>query len=478
MTTATAEVNQQEKIQEVFAAQQEKAHALRTSKASERIKKLRQLHEAIERYTPQIEEALLKDFQKPAAETLLSEVFPSIADIKHTIKHLRAWMKPKAVPTPLTLVGSSSKVVYEPKGVSLIIAPWNYPFFLAVGPLVYAIAAGNTAIIKPSEMTPHTSGLLKQMIAETFTPEEVTVFEGGVETSQNLLALPFDHVFFTGSPQVGKIVMGAAAKHLTSVTLELGGKSPTVIDESADLTDAAEKITWGKFLNAGQTCIAPDYVLVPKSRVANFIKKMQESIDTFYNPRGTGVENSDSFARVVNEKHFARLNQLLEDALQKGAEIAIGGKVEAANNYIAPTLLTEVTDDMTIMQEEIFGPILPIMTYETKEEVVRLINSKPKPLAMYVFSTKGSHTNYFLEQTSSGGVSVNDCVTHIVNPNLPFGGVNNSGIGKTHGFYGFQAFSNERAVLTQRTGLTSLKPLYPPYTNTVRKMAESLIKWF
>jgi len=467
-----------ELIEKAFKAQQAYSIQLRQSKTSERIRKLRRLLSAIENYTPQIEEALLKDFQKPPTETLLTEIFSTIADIKHSIKHLRTWMKPTEVSTPMTLLGSSSKIHYEPKGVCLIIAPWNYPFFLALGPLVYAIAAGNTAMIKPSELTPHTAQLIKQLIAETFEEKEVTVFEGGVDISTHLLACPFDHIFFTGSPQVGKIVMGAAAKNLTSVTLELGGKSPTIIDESANLSDAAEKITWGKFLNAGQTCIAPDYILVSKSQYANFLKKMKAAIEKAYNPNKLGIDASDSFARIVNEKHFNRLNSLLEDARNQGAEIAFGGQVNPETNFIAPTLLCEVSESMAVLQEEIFGPILPILTYSDKTEVVNIINSKPKPLAMYIFSEEKSNTNYYLENTSAGGVCVNDCVAHIVNPNLPFGGVNNSGIGKTHGIFGFKAFSNEKAVLYQRTGFTSLKPLYPPYNGTVRKMADMLVKWF
>lgn len=478
MENIATEVNQKDRIYTVFEIQKSYAKTLKSSKPSERIKKLRKLLKAIEEYTPRIEEALHKDFRKHPTETLLTEIFSVIADVKHGMSNLRTWMKPQVVPTPITLLGSSSKIHCEPKGVALIIAPWNYPFFLAIGPLVYAIAAGNTAIVKPSEITPHTSRLIKELIESTFNEEEVAVFEGGVETSTQLLELPFDHIFFTGSPQVGKIVMGAAAKHLISVTLELGGKSPTIIDESADLTDAAEKIIWGKFLNAGQTCIAPDYVLVPKSRYANFIKKLTAAIEKGYNPHSKGIESSESFARIVNEKHFNRLNQLIQDAIGKGAEIIFGGDTNEDSNFIAPTIIADVTNDMALMQEEIFGPILPIVTYEDRSEVIELIHSKPKPLALYVFAESSSNANYFLENTSSGGVCVNDCVSHIINPNLPFGGVNNSGIGKTHGFFGFKAFSNEKSVLYQRTGLTSLKPLYPPYDSTVRKMADMLIKWF
>jgi len=347
-----------------------------------------------------------------------------------------------------------------------------------MAPLVSALAAGCTAIIKPSEMTPHSSALIRRLVEEVFDQHTVAVFEGEIPVSQMLLAKPFDHIFFTGSPVVGKIIMKAAAEHLTSLTLELGGKSPAIIDRQADLQDAAGKIIWGKFVNCGQTCIAPDYILVDDLVKEDFLSELKIQLLKMYDPDAKGIEQSKDYARIVSQKHLQRLKQMLSEANLKGAKTIFGGGITETDNYFEPTLLTEVTDEMEVMQEEIFGPILPILSYTDLTVAIDYINKRPKPLALYAFSKDKSTTNQILQQTSSGGVVVNDCILHFLQNELPFGGVNNSGMGKAHGHHGFMAFSNEKAVLNQRIGLTTSKPLYPPYGITGKKIIKALIKWF
>ncbi len=468
----------EKEVKRVFKAQKQFALQLRESTANERIAKLKKLKALILHYRPQIHEAVYKDFKKSSAEADLGEIFGVLATITHTIKHLKKWMKPKRVPTPLNMLGSSSKVYFEPKGVTLIISPWNYPFQLAIDPLLYAIAAGNTAIIKPSEMTPNTSALIKKIINEVFDEKEVAVLEGDATIAQLLLKEPFDHIFFTGSPMLGKIVMEAAAKHLTSVTLELGGKSPTIVDETTDIKDAAQKIVWGKFMNCGQTCIAPDYVLVQENIQEELISEIKENIKKLYGQEGSvPIEESPDYTRIVNQRHFSRIKGLLEDAIEKGAKILDGAQMNENDNFIAPTILTDVNDNMQIMHEEIFGPILPIQSFKALKEATDYVNTKPKPLALYCFSKSKKNQEFVIKNTSAGGSAINETLAHISNPDLPFGGVNNSGIGKTHGHYGFLAFSNERAVLHQRIGWTTLKMLYPPYTDKKKKTINSFSKF-
>ncbi|MCU0353778.1 MAG: aldehyde dehydrogenase family protein [Cytophagales bacterium] len=462
------------RLESLLAKQQRHALSLRTSTAAERREKLQRLRTWIMANRPAIQEAMYQDFRKSATEVDLSEIFPTINAIKDVSANLSVWMRPKKVGTPLPMLGTSSRVMYEPKGVALIIAPWNYPFFLIAEPLVSAIAAGCCAVLKPSEMTPHTSALIARMAAELFDEQEVAVVEGDAEVASQLLKLPFDHIFFTGSPQIGKVVMRAAAENLTSVTLELGGKSPTIVDETADVADAAEKIVAGKFLNCGQTCLAPDYLLVHESKRDALVEALQANIRKFY---GEDAAQSPDYTRIVNARHRSRLQKILDDAIAKGADVITGGTVREAENYIAPTLLTHVTDDMLVMQEEIFGPVLPILTYRQPDEAVRFVNQRPKPLGFYVFGRDQQRIDYFLRNTTAGGVTINDCILHVANNNLPFGGVNNSGIGKAHGHYGFLAFSNEKAVLRQRIGWTSYKMLYPPHTEKVKKMVNQLLRW-
>jgi len=425
-----------------------------------------------------VRDAVYKDFKKPSTESDISELYPVLTEIRHTLAHLSDWAKPQKIDAPLTYLGTRSEVRFEPKGVCLIIAPWNFPFNLCFGPLVSCLAAGNTAVIKPSELTPNTSRLIAELVSEFFDKDLVTVIEGAQEVSLQLLSLPFDHIFFTGSPAVGKIVMKAAAENLASVTLELGGKSPAIIDESANLQDAARRIAFGKFLNNGQTCIAPDYVLVKDTVQVKFIEELKSITTKMFGDKGAITESSPNYARVVNRKHFDRLNRILQDAVDKGAKIEMAGKVDKDSNFIHPVILTQVDPNALVMQDEIFGPILPVIPFQTIDQVTYLVNGKPKPLALYVFSNQKSFREKILTQTSAGSVGINDCVLQFSHPNLPFGGVNNSGIGKSHGRYGFLAFSNEKPVLKQKRGFSMAYLMHPPYTNLRKKMVDLMLRWF
>ena len=464
-------------FQAKFEALRRRTPALRAEDVAVRRARLQKLADWIRANRPAIQEALYADFKKPTAETDTSEIWAVLVEIKHTMGKLAKWMGRRAVGTPLPLMGSRSWVQVEPKGAVLIIAPWNYPFYLAVDPLVSAIAAGNAVVVKPAEQTPATSALLRRLAEELFRPDEVLVLEGGKDVATDLLKLPWDHIFFTGSPQIGKIVMRAAAEHLSGITLELGGKSPAVVDATADLRDAAEKIAWGKFLNAGQTCIAPDYVLVQASVKEDFVREITAVLQRYYNPDGAGVEQSDSLARIVNPHHFERVKALLDDARQRGATIAAGGHTNAATCYVEPTLLLDVPAGATILEEEIFGPLLPILTFGSVAEAADYINARPKPLAQYVFTTDAANRRYLLDTVSAGGAAVNETIIHVANPGLPFGGVGNSGLGKAHGEAGFLAFSNEKSVLRQRVGFTGIKLMYPPYTPKVKQLISFMMKY-
>lgn len=472
MNTEIINIDIERDILSVFNAQKANAQKIANTDAQIRKEKLRKILDWTIAHEEEIGNALFNDFKKNPAETNLGEILGVVGEIKHLLKHLNSWMKPQSVPTPLNMIGTSAHVRFEPKGVCLIISPWNYPFNLSIKPLVQAIAAGNTIILKPSELTPHTSTLLKNMLSELFEANEVAVFEGDANVSQILLNQPFNHIFFTGSPAVGKIVMSAAAKNLTSVTLELGGKSPCIVDQTANIQKTAEKIAWGKFINNGQTCIAPDYVLVHKSVESELTSALKSAITTMY---GTEAKESADYCRIVNNRHFNRLNTLLQEAIENGAKVEIGGQTDSTENYIAPTVLSKVEDSMKIMQEEIFGPILPIVTFETNEEAISHIKSREKPLALYINSSKESNIKCFMDNTSAGSTVINDCVIHYGHTEIPFGGVNNSGIGKSGGIWGFTEFSNQRGVMRQKFG--TFKMIYPPYTPFVAKLIKFLVKY-
>lgn len=464
-------------IEAVFALQQAHRQAMRGTTAAQRIAKLKRLRTYLMEQRPAFEAALWADYQKPSSEVTLSEILPVLGEIKHAIRHLKRWMKPRKVKTPLTFLGTSARIRYEPKGVCLIISPWNYPVNLALMPLVSALAAGNTAMLKPSEFTPHTSRLLKTFLGELFDPREVAVFEGDHRVAQALLVHPFDHVFFTGSPAVGKHIQAAAAKHLTSTTLELGGKSPTIVDETADLEAAAAKIAVGKGTNVGQTCIAPDYVYVHQSKHDALVQALKRSLVTHYGPARVDAPAED-LSRLVHDRHFQKMVDTLETARAEGATVAAGGVYDAARRYMAPTVLTGVEPDHAIMQEEIFGPLLPVLPYLGLDEVIETINRLEKPLTMYIFSKNRATIDRVLSRTSAGSTVVNDTLIQYIHPELPFGGVNHSGIGKSHGHAGFLAFSNARPVLRQHLKRPIIGWLYPPFTHKVQRLTEWVLKWF
>ena len=457
------------RMKDVFEAQRLNRWKIAQTTAEERIAKLRKLRDALLAKRPELHKALHDDFRKNPSEADLTEVFPVITEINHTIAHLADWMLPGAVKTPLALFGTQSELRLEPKGLVLILSPWNYPINLLVNPLVAALAAGNCCVLKPSSKVPHTSTFVRKLMAELFEENEVAVFEGSAAVSDALLELPFDHVFFTGSPRIGKTVMAAAAKNLATVTLELGGKSPVIIDETADIRKAAERTVWGKFLNSGQTCVAPDYLLIHESRLAEFVSEAKSVIAERFGPTEEARRASPDFCRLVSVGHAQGLAKVLAEAVRAGAKVEIGGTCDEAERYLAPTLLTQVAEDSPIMKDEIFGPILPILAYKSLDEVFRIVQSKDKPLALYVFSRDEAAVERILRNTTAGGTCVNSMIIHLANPDLPFGGVGNSGMGNYHGHFGFRALSHERAVLRQGW-LDILRFFYPPYTERTKKL--------
>lgn len=406
--------------------------------------------------------ALKADLGRPEAETILTDYLPVLQEIAHARRHLHRWMRPRRVWPTLATFGASGRVERQPRGTCLIIAPWNFPFQLAVGPLVSALAAGNAAILKPSEMTPATSALIARLIADAFPPDLVAVVEGDRTAAEELLALPFDHIFFTGSPAVGRIVMAAAARTLASVTLELGGKSPVIVGPGADLKQAADWITFGKFVNAGQTCIAPDHLFVHASVREAFLAALRARILRAY---GAGEANPH-LANIVTPAHAQRLSGLIADAVAKGARPLLRG--EPQGQTMPPQLIENTTPDMRLMQEEIFGPLLPVVTYTELDSVLERINAGDKPLALYIFDRDAARVDGIIRATTSGGVGVNLTLAQFTHPNLPFGGINTSGIGAAHGEHGFLAFSHERAVLRNRFLLLPL--IFPPYSPRVMRL--------
>ncbi|MFW2388785.1 MAG: aldehyde dehydrogenase family protein [Polyangiales bacterium] len=462
-------------IERIFKLQVAHQYAVAKRTARERKEMLKRLGKVFLAHRQEIRDALHADFRKHPTEVDLTEILPITSEIKHTVRHLSKWMRPHRVKTPLMLFGASSHIHYEPKGVVLIIAPWNFPINLTFGPLVTALAAGNTVVIKPSEHTPHASEVTKKILREVFDESEVAVVEGGIETSTALLAQPFNHIFFTGAPAIGKIVMEAASKHLASVTLELGGKSPTIVDETASVDAAAKRIAWGKYTNNGQVCLAPDYLFVHESKKAEFIQKFKENIEAFY---GLDARRSESYARIVNNRHYQRLAGYIEDAKQKGATVAYGGRTEGSEDYIEPTILTDVDPASDVMNEEIFGPLLPVYGFKSLDEPIELINSKEKPLALYIYSKSNRNIERLIADTRAGGTCINHNLIHFFNNNLPFGGSNNSGIGKGHGFFGFEAFSNARGVLKQWSPLSGIELMTAPFTKLKQFLVDLSIKYF
>jgi aldehyde dehydrogenase (NAD+) len=412
-------------------------------------------------------QALQNDFNKPVFEAVLTETNYVIADLKDTIKNLHRWAKPKKVLPSILNFPSTDYIYKEPYGKVLIIAPWNYPFQLALCPLISAVAAGNQVVLKPSELTPKTSEIIAKIILKTFDKSHVEVVEGGAEVSQSLLSQRWDYIFFTGSVTVGKIVAMAAAKNLTPVTLELGGKNPCIIDETANLKLAAKRIVWGKFINAGQTCIAPDYILIQKDMKTHFIEYLKVEITNAY---GKNPALSPDFARIVNTKNWLRLANLIDEK-----KVIFGGQTDIENRYISPTLIDESDTDSLIMQEEIFGPILPILSYENETELSSVISKYEKPLAFYVFSENKSFSKKIITKFSFGGGCINDTVVHFSNKRLPFGGVGHSGIGAYHGSLSFDVFSHKKGIVKKANWL-DLTLRYAPYTGKLT-LIKKILKW-
>lgn len=470
-----SELNEQVKnqIDDVFARQQRYALELRKSDYKQRLAVLDRFEQAFRESEEKIYQSAADDFSKPQAEVDMSEIMAVLAELKHVRKNLKKWMKPVSVMPTASMIGTSSKIVKEPKGVTLVVSPWNYPFNLTFGPMIWSIAAGNTVIIKPSEMTPNMSAVIADIVERAFRPEEVSLFQGEADVASYLTALPFDHIFFTGSPAVGKHVMAAAAKNLTSVTLELGGKSPVIVDKSVNIKKAVQSIAWGKFSNNGQTCIAPDYLYVHESVKDQFVRELTACVEKQYGLGNNAKDNGD-YCKVVNTSHYNRINRLLEDAKSQGGKLITGGQIDDAGRFIAPTLIEGMASDSAIMEEEIFGPLLPVITFSNIEEVIDVVNSKPKPLALYIYSTDKRNIDKVLCETSAGDTCVNQTMMHFLHHNLPFGGVNNSGIGKSGGVWGFNAFTHERSVLNDKFSSTSM--LHPPYTPKVRKLIKMAIK--
>ena len=421
-----------------------------------RKQQLKLLSKNIKNHENELLDALYKDLGKSKVEAYATEIGMLLKSIKLMRKELKNWSKTKQTDTPLYLFPTKGYIKKEPYGTVLIIGPFNYPVQLVFEPLIGAIAAGNTAIVKPSELTPHVAIVIKDIIEDTFDEAYVSVVEGGIEETQTLLSLPFDYMFFTGSEKVGKIVYEAAARKLIPVTLELGGKSPVIVDDTANIKVASERISFGKFTNAGQTCVAPDYILVQRKVKNDLIKALKKTITEFY---GENIEKSPDFGRIVNQKHFNRLNDLIQ--IHKD-NVVFGGNSSKEDLYIEPTLLDNITNDNKIMKEEIFGPILPIITYDNFDEVLEIIQSKSKPLSLYLFSEDENMTHRVVEELSFGGGAINDTLMHLANPNLPFGGVGSSGIGQYHGKYSFDTFSHMKSYTFKSTRLES-SLFFPPY---------------
>jgi len=436
-------------INRVFALQQAHQWESKATNAGQRKEKLRKLKAAVEAHGDELIAAVKQDTRKPENEIRVTELLNVLGNIERNIANLDDWMKPVEVPASLNK-NDSARIVYEARGVCLILGPWNFPFGLVVGPLAAAVAAGNCCMVKLTDLCPATARVAATIIREAFNENEVAVFEGDVDVATALLELPFSHIFFTGSTRVGKLVMAAAAKNLASVTLELGGKSPVIVDDGADVKRVAGDLAAAKQFNGGQACISPDYVFVKESQKGALIEEFQAKVkQNLY--RDDGSIRKENIAQIVNDQNFARIKALFDDAIAKGAKVAVGGTLEQADRTIHPTLLTDVTPDMQIMQEEIFAPIVPVVTYTNIDEVIGHITGRGKPLALYLYSNNQSTIDKVLSRTSSGGVTINGFFSHYLENQLPFGGVNQSGMGSYHGVFGFKAFSHERAIYVQES---------------------------
>lgn len=461
-----------EQIDHIFTLQKNYKFKAKKTSAKYRIEKLEKAKEVIIKLQPKIEQAMVKDFGKAPLESDLTEILPLLTMIDLYKKKLKAWMKPKKVSSSLLFLGTKNYVSYEAKGNCLVISPWNYPFQLSLYPVLTAFSAGNTVILKPSEYTPETNKVVEEIIIKVFLPEEVSVVHGAVEASNLLLEKAFDHIFFTGSTPVGKIIMEKASKHLASVSLELGGKSPVVIDKSFSLKEAARNIAWGKLVNAGQTCVAPDYIMLPKGEKDKFAKYYEQALKHMY---GKNISGSNDFCRIITKRHLERQEELIADALSKGAKLDLGEK-DSEHGKLSPCLISGVDKNMKLMQEEIFGPILPIIEYDDIDEALDYINEYDNALALYVFSHDKNNIETIRKKTNSGGLSINETLLHVGHANLPFGGAGKSGLGKYHGHFGFEEMSNLRSVLHRKFS-SGTQYFYPPYKQNKKSRIDKVIRY-
>ncbi|CAM1363886.1 aldehyde dehydrogenase [Tenacibaculum xiamenense] len=448
-------------IQNIVQLQKDFFKSQKTKDISFRKKVLKSLLKEIIAREKDIINAIHNDFKKSEYETVMTEISIVLSELKLTIKNIHKWSKPKRVLPSLLNFPSSAKIYSEPFGNTLIISPWNYPFQLAFAPLIGAVAAGNTVLLKPSELTPNTSNITSEIVHKIFQQDHVSVIEGGVSVSQELLNIRWDYIFFTGSVSVGKIVAKAAAEYLTPTTLELGGKSPCIIDETASLKLAARRIVWGKFINCGQTCIAPDYLLIHTSAKAEFIKLFKKELQKAY---GEAPKSSEDYARIINSKNFERLSDMI-----KGETIAVGGKTSKEDRYISPTIVDEPLLTSKVMQEEIFGPLLPIISYTSEQEIGNVISSFDKPLAFYIFSNRKNFIRKMISEYSFGGGTINDTTVHFANHRLPFGGVGESGIGSYHGKRSFDTFTHKKGIVSRGTWL-DIPTRYAPYKGKLKQL--------
>ncbi len=458
-----------DQLQDLFDAQQRAYAANPMPPAAQRQQWLKALRDLLSDERQALINAISQDFShRSADETLFAELMPSLHGIHYASKHLKSWMKPSRRAVGIAFQPASAKVIYQPLGVVGVIVPWNYPLYLAIGPLVGALAAGNRVMLKLSESTPATGELLKALLAKIFPEDLVCVVLGEADVGMAFSKLRFDHLLFTGATSIGKHVMRAAAEHLTPVTLELGGKSPAIVSADVPLRDAAERIAFGKALNAGQTCVAPDYVLVPEDRVDGFIEAYTKAVRGFY---PTLADNPD-YTAIINERQLARLNAYVKDATDKGATL-IPLYDQGQARRMAHSLLLNVSDDMTVMQDEIFGPVLPIVPYRDLDQAFAYINRRPRPLALYYFGYNKGEQNRVLHETHSGGVCLNDTLLHVAQDDMPFGGIGPSGMGHYHGHEGFLTFSKAKGVLVKQR-LNAAKLIYPPYGKSIQKLIQKL----
>ncbi len=440
-------------IKQTLLRQREFFKAGKTKDIAFRIEQLKKLKAEIERREGDIEKALYDDFGKCAFETYATEIGLILSGITEFERHLKAWSRPRTVRKSMATLHAKSTIAYEPFGVSLIMSPWNYPVQLTLAPLIGALAAGNTAVVKPSRYTPHTAALLKRIVENCFSDEYVALFEGDRDVNEALLAERFDFIFFTGGPKVGKVVMSAAAQNLTPVVLELGGKSPVIVDETADILKTAKSLCWGKFLNAGQTCIAPDFVMAKRAVMPRLLNALKDTIARMY---GEEPQKSPDFPRIITPAHFERVSGLIDSK-----KVFCGGQTDASSRYIAPTVMQDVTFDDAVMQEEIFGPVLPVIAYDGEDEMLSTLQGMETPLAFYIFSTDKKRVQKYLTMRSSGDAVVNDTIIHSANPHLPFGGKGHSGMGAYHGRHSFETFSHKRSVVYRHLAFDL--PRYAPY---------------